>query len=293
MPIAIMPGGPAIIPGTPAPIAIPGPAQAIINPNVIATIPLVECVQIIENHHTCIRDALSDTNWNIWKGDMKRVLGLCELEEYVFGDILERPDPTLDPVSARNWSFNDKYAAMIICDNITSAQKIHVGQNNTAHEVWRNLEMIHEVTGNTTIITWIQTLFRCVVEEGDNIKGHLSNLKVIWERINLLSADDFMISDLLFKIIISSSLPPSWDTYTQAYIAKTRHHATRDLFKNMNSQEFMGVLIAESERRLGVKHSVNSGMQAYSTKAKNNKAKGPSLLNRMMSKLMDTKADNN
>ena len=106
--------------------------------------------------------------------------------------------------------------------------------------------MIHGVTGNTTIITWIRMLFRCIAEEGDDIKEHLNNLKDIWERINLMSADDFMISDLLFKIVISSSLPPSWDSYTQAYIAESRRHATRDPFKNMNSQEFMGVVIVEA-----------------------------------------------
>ena len=53
------------------------------------------------------------------------------------------------------------------------------------------------------------------------------------------------------------------------------------------------MLITESKCHLRVKHSVNSGMQAYSIKAKNNKTKSPSLLNHIMSKLTDTKADNN
>ena len=84
-----------------------------------------------------------------------------------------------------------------------------MGQDNKSYEVWRNLEVIHEVTGNTMIITWIWTLFKCIAEEGDDIREHLNNLKIIWEQINLLSAKDFMISDLFFKIIISSSLPLS------------------------------------------------------------------------------------
>ncbi len=98
---------------------------------------------------------------------------------------------------------------MLIYENILTAQKVHVGQNNTAYEVWRNLEVIHEITSHTTIITWIWTLFKCTAEEGNDILEHLNNLKMIWECINLLSAQDFMISDLFFKIIISSSLPPS------------------------------------------------------------------------------------
>jgi hypothetical protein len=99
--------------------------------------------------------------------------------------------------------------AMLICENISASQKVYMGQDNKSDEVWRNLEAIYEVTGNTTIITWIQMLFKCMADEGDDIKEHLNNLKMIWEQINLLSAEDFMISDMFFKIIISSSLLPS------------------------------------------------------------------------------------
>jgi hypothetical protein len=83
-------------------------------------------------------------------------------------------------------------------------------------------------------------------------------------------------------------LPPSWDAYTQAYIAETRRHATRNPFKDMSSQEFIGVINAEAERRLGLQRGTNL---AYSTKAKNNKGKGQSLLKRITSKLKDTKSN--
>jgi hypothetical protein len=203
----------------------------------------------------------------------------------VLGNIV-RPDPAHDPVGAKNWDFNDSYTAMLICENISASQKVYAGQDNKSYEVWRNLEAIHEVTGNMTIITWIRTLFKCTAEEGDDIKEHLNNLKMIWERINLLSAEDFMILDMFFKIIISSSLPPSWDAYTQAYIAETRRHATRDPFRNMSSQEFIGIITAEAECCLGIQRGNNV---AFNAKAKNNKGKEQSLLKRMTSKLKDTK----
>ena len=165
---------------------------------------------------------------------MKHIFSLCDLSEYVLGNVIH-PDPAHDPVGAKNWDFNDSYAAMLICENISALQKVYAGQDNKSYEVWRNLEAIHKVTGNTTIITWIWTLFKCTADEGNNIKEHLNNLKMIWEWINLLSTKDFTISDMFFKIIISSSLPPSWDAYTQAYIAETRRHATCDPFRNMSS----------------------------------------------------------
>ncbi len=198
-----------------------------------------------------------------------------------------------DPEGANNWDFNDSYAAMLIYKNISVAQKVHTGQDNLAYEVWKNLEAMHKVMGHTTVITWICTLFKCTAEEGNDILQHLNNLKVNWEHINVLSLEDFKISDLFFKIIISSLLPPSWDNFTQAYIAKVRRHTTHNPFKNMSSQEFIGVIKAEVEHRLK-QHTGDLTNFATSLKAKNNKGKGkPSLLKCIMLKLKDLKMNDN
>jgi hypothetical protein len=169
------------------------------------------------------------------------------------------------------------------------AQKVYARQDNKSFEVWRNLEAIHKVTCHTTIITWIWTLFKCTAEEGNNIKEHLNNLKIIWEQINLLSTKDFIILNLFFKIIISSSLLPSWDAYTQAYIAKTRCYATKDPFRNMGSQEFIGFIVAKAEHCLSLHRGMNL---VYSAKAKNNKGKGL-LFQCIMTKFKDSKMNDN
>ena len=57
----------------------------------------------------------------------------------------------------------------------------------------------------------------------------------------------------------------------------------------MSSQEFIGVITAEAERHLRIQCGTNV---AFTVKAKNNKRKGQSLLKRMMSKLKDTKLNN-
>ena len=56
---------------------------------------------------------------------MKRIFGLCNLLEYVLGNII-CPDPMHDPVGAKNWDFNDSYVAMLICENISASQKVYV-----------------------------------------------------------------------------------------------------------------------------------------------------------------------
>ena len=75
---------------------------------------------------TQMMDPLNDTNWNVWKGCMKCMFKLCKVLAYIFGDV-ERPDPTLDPISAENQGFNDSYAAILIYENILSSQKVYMG----------------------------------------------------------------------------------------------------------------------------------------------------------------------
>jgi hypothetical protein len=102
----------------------------------------------------------------------------CKVAGYIYGNI-KRPDPRLDPVSAKNWDFNDNYAAMLIYKNVSSSQKVHVGQDSaSAFQMWSNLKAIFEVSSHTTIINYVRLLFKCNAEEGDDILEHLKNLKV-------------------------------------------------------------------------------------------------------------------
>jgi hypothetical protein len=149
----------------------------------------------------------------------------------------------------------------------------HVGQDLTAYQMWSNLEAIHKVTEHTTIINYIHTLFKCNAEEGDDIVKHLNTLKTTWEHVNSLSVEEFRISDLFFKIIISSLLLPSWDNFTQAYIAEVHRYATCNPFKDMSSQEFIGVIKSEAEQHRKTNKSENANFGS----AKGKKKKKPSL----------------
>ncbi len=58
---------------------------------------------------------------------------LYKVTGYIFGNIAQ-PNRTHDPDGANNWDFNDSYAVMLIYENILVAQKVHVGQDNSAYE---------------------------------------------------------------------------------------------------------------------------------------------------------------
>ena len=67
-------------------------------------------------------------NWMAWRERMKRVLRLCGVEAYAEGSVV-RP---ADTKGAENWEFNDNYAQVMIINNITSSEMMHVSQCMTA-----------------------------------------------------------------------------------------------------------------------------------------------------------------
>ena len=64
-----------------------------------------------------------------------------------------------------------------------------------------------------------------------------------------MNEEDFKISDVLFKIIISSSLPLSWDTFTEVYMGGWKGIMETDPKKLMKSQQFIGILKEEYLQR--------------------------------------------
>ena len=97
----------------------------------------------------------------------------------------------------------------MIINNITSPETVHTSLCQTAKAMWESLEAVHETKGHQTIVPIIQNLFHTKEDENSNIGECLNLLKKYWECINQLDEEDFKISDVLFKVIISSSLPTS------------------------------------------------------------------------------------
>ena len=220
---------------------------------------------------TKLPEPLNESNWMVWRERMKRVLRLCGIEAYAAGKV----DIPWDAKGADNWTFNDTYAQVIITNNISSTEMVHVSQCTTAQAIWESLEAVHESKGHQTIVSIIRNLFHTKAEEDSDINEHLNKLKQYWERINQMNEEDFRISDVLFKIIISSSLPLSWDTFTESYVGGRKGITEIDPKKLMGSQQFIGILKEEYlQRQLRAdKGEVN---QAYTQKR--------SLQNRLNSK---------
>ncbi len=91
----------------------------------------------------------------------------------------------------------------------------------------------------------------------------------------MLDNNDFRITDIQFKTIISSSLPPSWDTFTEPYVGRRRDIVENDPKKLMSSQQFIGIIKEEYGRQKARKEN---GIVQYSTQIYYSQANNKCLL---------------
>ena len=200
-----------------SPLFSPRPEDDADNP--LYTLPSIEAVRGMENA-AIIKlsgdDLLNSTNWIVWREWMYIMLQLCEVYEYTQGQV-QRPNTLIDPKGARNWSKNDNYAKHLLTSNISTTEMMNLGRPGTPFECWKQLLSLYENKTHNTIIAYTRNLHQLRAVDRDDIPKHLVQLRQYYLRINLTADPDFCISDAQFKVIISLSLPQSWDTFTEDY----------------------------------------------------------------------------
>src|SRR6266540_1823705 len=197
---------------------------------------------------TKMKESLDDSNWVVWHKRICHIFHLCGVEPYVYGTI-GRPDPALDQGLYDIWDANDVYAHILITNNITKDQMVHVTRLNTAHEIWKSLEAIHETKDYQIAIAIQRNLFRKCATEGDDVVEHLTQLKKQWKRLNVLNNADFHITDIQFKTIIASSLLSSWNSFMEPYVGQRVGVTETDPKKLTSSQELIRILKEEYLKR--------------------------------------------
>ena len=138
-------------------------------------------------------------------------------------------------------------------NNVTQGVKHHISTCKTAKDMWSSLGAIFESKAHLTLCAYKCNLESLKADEDMDIVKHLDQLKIYWERINSSPNQDHHISDFNFKLTIGDSLPSSWDNFTDPYINITTNETITkytDHRKLINSQEFMGLIKEEYQRRI-------------------------------------------
>jgi hypothetical protein len=123
---------------------------------------------------------LNEENWQSWRDDILLVFNVCSLDGYVNGT-LKCPEEATDALGAENWRYNDKYTRKVIRDRLSTSQKYHTSNCDTAREMWANLKAIHQSCGDQTENQLMRELTDMKAKDGDDIIVHLSKLKQLWD----------------------------------------------------------------------------------------------------------------
>jgi gag-polypeptide of LTR copia-type len=148
---------------------------------------------------------------------MLRLAAICEIDQYLLGKVT-CPDISTDPIGYSNWGYNNSNACYLLSVNVDEGPLIYIECKPTSYNMWQSLLDVYETKSHQTIVAVIRNLFHSTATDQDNILDHVITLKKYWEHINLIDNDDFKISDIFFKVILSLSLPESWDTFTEPSI---------------------------------------------------------------------------
>jgi gag-polypeptide of LTR copia-type len=173
------------------------------------------------------------------------------------------PDVADDAMSTHNWVYNDTFAQLLINSNIANTERIYTNGCTSAHHMWTNLQSMHESKSHLILTTHLRTLMNTIATEDDNIPEHLTKLKHCWDQLSLFGDTNYRVSEFLFKRIIASSLPESWDQFTDQFVAGQLDFVDTDPRKHIDSQQFIGILKQEYERR----QSRNPGAIRFSKQA--------------------------
>jgi len=217
--------------------------------------------KILDNQHK---------NWSAWSQSMALLFKLFKVQEYVLGKITCL-DSNNDPVGAENWGYNDTFAQLLITSNIAPMERVHTNGCPTSNRMWLSLQSMHESISHLILTTHLCTLMNTTVAEDDNIPEHISKLKQCWDQLSLFGDTNYRVSEFLFKRIITSSLPESWDQYTDQFVAGQLDFVDTDPKKNIDNQQFIGILKQEYEWRLSRKSgATKSSEQAHFAHGHNN-----------------------
>jgi hypothetical protein len=147
-----------------------------------------------------------------------------------------------------------------------------------AEAMYSALMVTHENKAHQTVNHIQCLLYETKAQEGSNLLKHLDTLKSHHDCINKFLNEDFHISDIRFKSIISASLAASWQTFVEPYNGNANDPNDPNVKRKMSSDAFIGLLCKEYKIRMnraknGNNNGINGSVNMVKTKSTANTSK--------------------
>jgi hypothetical protein len=111
-------------------------------------------------------------------------------------------------------------------------------QDGIAYEAQRSLVIVQNMSTHEAAMKLLHILFRINALEGDNIIHHLNLIMECVEKLDRMPDEHYKVEEEQFKIIILSSLPPSWDLFSDAYTNIFAQYTPNELI-NFIKEEYL------------------------------------------------------
>ena len=208
-------------------------------------------------------DPLNDENWVAWKGQIWPMLELNGVDSHCEGPGITPPVTDVD--WRAEWDRAERVGRIIISNNLSVPQFIHVSQAATVRQMWDNLRAVHEVHRQQSINALRHTLYDTKAQEGDDILAHAMKMCSLQADLHMMGS---MMNDNDFTNILAASLPKSWDPFTASYMG------SQNGAQPLSSQILIGLLWEEWTTGCG--GSTETAMNAKQMKGRKGggKAKG-------------------
>ena len=175
-------------------------------------------------------EPLNDDNWVSWKGQIWPMLELNEVWTHCEGPSIAPPP---DNEHRKEWDTAEWVAHILISNNLSGPQFVHVTQATTIKQMWENLKSVHEHKGKQSITALRRTLYQTWAKDGDNIIAHLTKMCQLQGQLHLMGSH---VPDEDFTNWLVSSLPQSWDLFTTSYLGSQTGE------KALTSQQFIAII---------------------------------------------------
>ena len=205
-------------------------------------------------------EPLKAHNWMPWKRRMLAVLRDQGLDKNLTEDEPVADITKPDEVKAlQKWRDIDLKTQARIELAVSDAEMIHVMGASTAKEMWSQLTTVKESRGRMGVLATRRSLYRAMADEGIDMADHIAGLRKLQEELHIMGNK---VPDDDFTMILITSLPESWDSFTTSFLGSSSTQSN-----TIKSQELVGILIDESRRRKE-KDGLGSGGVAMQAKGK-------------------------
>lgn len=203
-------------------------------------------------------EPLNATNWMPWKRRMLAILREQGLEEYIINPAKkEPPELTTSPDNSADiakWKRDEQKARTRLELAIGDSEMGHIIGAETAYDIWQRLCQVKEAKGLIGVLSVRRSLYRAQASEGDDLVEHINQLRALQAELAQMNST---VNDDDFVMIIITSLPESWDSFTTSYLGARGTTTDR-----LSSANFIPLLLEEDRRRRGRNGGVENSLQA-------------------------------